>query len=71
MLMIEESVYPLETLHVNGKNSLSPIWRGFAPGFVNKKKGALDSQVIKYTSCLPMVGSSLRLLPSLKLVALI
>ena len=24
--------------------SLSPIWRGFAPGFVNYKKGALDSQ---------------------------
>jgi len=35
--------------------SLSPIWRGFAPGFVNYKKGALDSQlqVIKFTSCLP------------------
>ena len=51
--------------------SLSPIWRGFAPG---KKKGALDSQpqVIKFTSCLPMVGGSLRelrLLPPLKLVA--
>jgi hypothetical protein len=32
--------------------------RGFAPGFVNYKKGALDSQpqVIKFTSCLPMVG---------------
>jgi hypothetical protein len=35
------------------------------PGFVNyKKKGALDSQpqVIKFTSCLPMVGGSLRVL---------
>jgi len=30
--------------------------------------GALDSQpqVIKFTSCLPMVGGSLRLLPPLK-----
>ena len=32
--------------------SLSPIRRGFAPGFVNYKKGALDlqPQVIKFTS---------------------
>jgi hypothetical protein len=38
--------------------SLSTIRRGFAPGFVNYKKGALDSQpkVIKFTSCLPIVG---------------
>jgi hypothetical protein len=41
-----------------------------------QKKGALDSQpqVIKFTSCLPMVGGSLRVLrlpPSLKLVAII
>jgi len=40
------------------------------------QKGALDSQpqVIKFTSCLPMVGDSLRalwLLPPLKLVAMI
>jgi hypothetical protein len=40
------------------------------------KKGALDSQpqVIKFTSCLPMAGGSLRLprlLPPLKLVAMI
>jgi hypothetical protein len=30
-------------------------------GFVNYKKGALDSQpqVIKFTSCLPMVGGTL------------
>ena len=36
----------------------------FAPGFVNYKKGALDSQpqVIKFSSCLPMVGGSLRVL---------
>ena len=50
---------------------LSPIQRGFVPSFVNYKKGALDSQsqVIKITSCLPMVGGSLwvlRLLPPLK-----
>jgi hypothetical protein len=56
--------------------SLSPIRRGFAPGFVNYKKGALgsQSQVIKITSYLPMVGGSLRvlqLLPPLKLVAMI
>ena len=38
--------------------SLLPIRRGFAPSFVNYKKGALDSepQVIKFTSCLPGVG---------------
>ena len=37
---------------------------GFVPGFVNYKKGALDSQpqVIKFTSCLPMVGGSLRII---------
>jgi len=50
--------------------------RGFAPGFENYKKGALDSQpqVIQFTSRLPMVGVSLRVLrflPSLKLVAMI
>jgi hypothetical protein len=54
----------------------SYITRGLRPGFVNYKKGALDShqQVIKFTSCLAMVGSSLwvlQLLPSLKLVAMI
>jgi len=56
--------------------SLSSMRRGFAFGFVNYKKGALDSQpqVIKFTSCLPMVGGSLRvlwLLPPLILVAMI
>jgi hypothetical protein len=55
---------------------LSPIRRGFTPGFVNYKKGALDPQppVIKFTSCLPMVGGSLwvlRLLPLVKLFAMI
>jgi len=44
--------------------------------FFELQKGALDSQpqVIKLTSCLPMVGGSLRvlcLLPPLKLVAMI
>ena len=58
------------------RTSLSPIRRGLASGFVNYKKGALVSQpqVIKLTSCLPMVGGSLRvlrLLPPLKLFAMI
>jgi hypothetical protein len=53
-----------------------PIWRGFASGFVNDKKGALDwqSQVIKLTSGLSIVGDYLRvlqLLPPPKLVAMI
>jgi hypothetical protein len=54
-------------------NDLSPIRHEVAPGFVNYKKGALDSQpqVIKLTSCLPMVGGSLWLPPPLKLVAMI
>jgi hypothetical protein len=49
-------------LDLTTHTSLSPIRRRFAPGFVNYKKGALDSQpqVIKFTSCLPMVGGSLR-----------
>jgi len=57
--------------------SLSPIRRGFAPVFVNYKKGctrlAAASDKV-YTSCLPMVGGSLRvfrLLPPLKLVSTI
>ena len=59
-------------------NSYKPTTntRGFAPGFVNYKKSALDSQpkVITFTSCLPMIGGSLRvfrLLPPLKMVAMI
>jgi len=64
------------SLDLTTHTSLSPIRRGFAPGFVNYKKGALDSQpqVLKFTSYLPMVGGSLRVLrlpPSLKLVAMI
>jgi hypothetical protein len=55
---------------------LNSLRRGFATGFVNYKKGALDSQphVIKFTSCLPMVGGFLgvlQLLPPRKLVAMI
>jgi len=62
--------------YLTTRTSLSPIWRGFTTGFVNYKKDALDSQpqVIKFTSCLPRVGVSLRvlrLLPPLKLVAMI
>jgi len=51
--------------------SLSPIRCEFAPGFVNYNS---QPQVIKFTSCLPMVSGSLRvlrLLPPLKLVAMI
>ena len=63
-------------MDLTAHTSLSPIRRGFAPSFVNYKKGALDSQpqVIKFTSCLLMVRGSLRvlrLLPPLKLVAII
>jgi hypothetical protein len=67
----------VRSLDLTAHTSLSPIRRGFAPGFVNyQKKGALDSQpqVIKLTSCLPMVGGSLRVLrlpPPLKPVAMI
>jgi hypothetical protein len=81
VLAIALSIVPLLTasgiykLFYNLKThtSLSSIRRGFAPGFVNYEKGALDSQpqVIKLTSCFPMVGCSLRvlwLLPLLKLV---
>ena len=44
----------------------SAIRRGFTPGFVNYKKGALDSQlqVIELASWLPMVGGSLRGTPA-------
>ena len=63
----------VRSLDLTTHTSLSPIRCGLAPGFVNYKKGALDSQpqVIKFTSCLPMVGGSLRIPPPLKLVAMI
>jgi len=59
--------------YLTNNTSLSPIRRGVAPGFVNYKQAALDSrlEVIKFTSCSPMVDGSLRLLPPLKLVAMI
>jgi hypothetical protein len=45
-------------------NSCKPISNTAWVRFVNYKKGALDSQpqVIKFTSCLPIVGGSLRVL---------
>ena len=66
----------VRSLDLTAHASLSPIRRGFAPSFVNYKKGALDSQpqVIKFTSCLHRIGGSLRVLrlpPPLKLVAMI
>ena len=66
-------VQRIRSFDLTTRTSLSPIRRGFAPSFVNYKKGALDSQsqVIKLTSCLPRVGGSLRLPPPLKLVAMI
>ena len=68
--------WPRQLDYLTTHTSLSPIRRGFVPGYVDFKTGALDSQlqVIKFTSCLPMVGGSLwvlRLPPSLKLVAMI
>ena len=56
-----------------------PVWTPAIPNHIiwprdgHIKKGALDSQskVIKLSSCLPMVGGSLRLPPPLKLVAMI
>jgi hypothetical protein len=49
----------LRSLDLTTHTSLSPLRRGFAPGFINYKKGALDSQphAIKFTSCLPIVGA--------------
>jgi hypothetical protein len=60
----------VRALDLTTHTSLSPIRSRFAPGFVNDNKGALDSQpqVIKFTSCLPMVCGSfwvLRLPPPL------
>ena len=66
----------VRSLDLTAHTSISPIRRGFAPSFVNYKKGALDSQpqVIKFTNCLPRVGGSprvLRLPLPLKLVVMI
>ena len=56
----------VRSLDLTTQTSLSPIRRAFAPSFVNYKNGALDSQpqVIKLTSCLPMVSGSLRVVES-------
>jgi hypothetical protein len=67
-------VFKYSVIYPHGKNVFA--WRRFAPGFVSYKKGCirLAAQVIKFTSCLPMVGGSLqvlRLLPSQKLAAMI
>jgi hypothetical protein len=66
----------VRSLDLTAHTRLSPIRRGFASSFVNYKKGVLDlqPQVIKFTSCLSRVGSSLQVLrlpPPLKLVAMI
>jgi hypothetical protein len=60
----------------NTRTNLSPIRRGFAPGFVNHNKGCirLAAASDKAYQLLPMVGGSLRvlrLLPTQKLVAMI
>jgi hypothetical protein len=57
----------MKAIHVSQKK----LWKT-KEMFLSQKKGALDSQpqVIKFTSCFPMVGGSLwvlRLLPPLKL----
>jgi hypothetical protein len=66
----------VRSLDLTAHTSLSPIRRGFAPSFVNTKKGALDmqSQGIELISCLPRIGGSLRVFrlpPPLKLVTMI
>ena len=67
------SEYNIIKGHMKAKQHI--VRCGFTPSFVDYKKGALDSQpqVINFSSCLLMVGGSLRvlrLLP-LKLVAMI
>ena len=71
---VAQRVRKLDYLTIHTNISLMP--RGFVPGFVNYKKGALDLQlqVIKFTSCLPMDGGSLlvlQLLPPLNIFAII
>jgi hypothetical protein len=75
-ILLSTRVAQKRSLDLTTLTSLSPMWCGFAPGFVNYKNGTLDSQpqVIKLTSCFPMVGGSLRVFrlpPPLKLVAMI
>ena len=61
--------------NTSSHTSLSPIRCGFAPSFVNYKKGCTRRAAAsdKAYSCLPRVGGSLRVLqlpPPLKLVAM-
>ena len=69
----EQNFVEVKKDYLTTRTSLSPMRRGFEPGFVHYKKGALDSQpqAIKFTSCFPMVGDSLRLLLPPKLVTMI
>ena len=65
-------IYPIIVLYI--RISVPTVLR--ARVAVNYKKGCplSQAQVIKFTSCLPMVGGSLqvlRLLPPLKLVAIL
>jgi hypothetical protein len=82
MLVIQILTWDNNT-HIEGLNqlkvfaisplSLSPIRHGFAPGFVNYKKGCIRLAAASDKVYL-MVGGSLwvlRLLPSLKLVVMI
>jgi hypothetical protein len=69
----EGSSYSTSNQQVTG--NMEKDGNGVSCKFITKK-GALDSQpqVKKFTSCLPMVGGSLRvlrLLPPLKLIAMI
>jgi len=61
----ENNILPI----IKESNKYHFFIRGFALGFANYKKCALDSQpqVIKFTRCLPMVGGSLRVLRLLPL----
>jgi hypothetical protein len=62
----------IRSLDLTAHTSISPIRRGFAPSFVNYKKGALDSQppMIKFTFACPGCAV-LRLPPPLKLVGML
>jgi hypothetical protein len=65
---INQLPYTYLTTHT----SLSPIWRGFVPGFVNYKKGCIRLAAAS-DKVYQLLGSLwiLWLLPSLKLVAMI
>ena len=67
-MMLSNSPFFLDYLTTH--TSRTPIRRSCEPGFVNYKKGVLDSQpqVIKFTSFLLMIGGSLRVPEFLKFV---